>query len=729
MNPLFPIEYIIISFGVITLLGTYLSWRSSSLAPPHIRKIITVLRFLAMLSLALIAFDPGYWKVEKNEYALEWAVMLDSSSSMEVQDVDKNARYAKALELSKQLLTELENVKIYPFSKNLLSGVSTENELKKLKPTGVATDITGAGTQLLKKYNDTGKTLKGIMIISDGRETIVENDKNFPLLARAKNIPLHGVCLGGKVAEKDLLLKLPHRNYTIFKGQTQKIALRVINKNLGKIKTKVQLVDKTGKTIEEKEIMLDNNTGKLVNFTLKLKTPGHHELWLKTPKLTEEKIFKNNKIAVNATVIDEKLKILMVEGRPYWDSKFLSQVLRKNTNIQFTGIYRLSSERFFLIGEGNKSGNESTSVIFPETLEGLAKYNLIIFGKGAEFFLNDDRISILKSYIRDYGGAVLFARGKPYSGEWRGLSSIEPVYWGEMLNTDFHWKPTSAGEAYGLFGEMLPGPDSTVWAELPIIENAYRCPELKSFAEVLLVGNSEKTKLNVPVLINRKFGKGIVLAVNSEGLWKWDFFPLKGETGDFYKKFWTQLVFWAVKYSDFLPDQDYSILLSNNAVLPDEEVIVQINTRKKYDKNLNLTLKITKDDKLVKKIVPSASAGRGWNGMFAIYEPGRYKISLNIPEHDVDNIFAMLDVKSPPKETDNLSAAPNHLESIVKQGGGTLIDPDELIKTLKETKEKQPEEKETDKQWVSSWSKWWFLIALLGFLSVEVYLRRRNGML
>ena len=247
MNPLFPIEYIVIFFGVITLVGTYLSWRSSALAPSHIRKIITALRFLALLSLALIAFDPGYWKVEKNEYALEWAVMLDSSSSMDVKDVDKNTRYAKALDLSKQLLSELDNVKIYPFSKDLLSAVSAEDELNKLKPAGLATDITGTGSQLLKKYNDTGKTLKGIVIISDGRETILGNDKNFPLLARAKNIPLHGVCLGGKVAEKDLLLQLPHRNYTIFKGQTQKIALRIINKNMGKIKTTVQIVDKAGK--------------------------------------------------------------------------------------------------------------------------------------------------------------------------------------------------------------------------------------------------------------------------------------------------------------------------------------------------------------------------------------------------------------------------------------------------------------------------------------------------
>lgn len=730
MNPLFPIEYIVIFFGTVVCLGTYLSWRSSSLAPKNIRITISILRFLALISLAVIAFDPGYWKIEKEELTAEWAIMLDNSSSMKVEDVDGKSRFTEALKLTEKMTQGTANIKIYPFSKNISQPIKSPAVLKQVQPQGQASDITGSGSQLLQKYTDSGQTLKGIVIISDGRETILNNAENFPLLSRAKNIPLYGICYGGKFAEKDLGLILSHRNYTIFKGQTQKITLKVENKNLGKVKTSVKLTDKNGATLQEQDILLENNSTKKLNFNLKLAKPGFHELWFKVPENSNEKIIDNNKAEFTASVIDEKLKVLLVEGRPYWDSKFLSQVLRKNANIDLTGIYRLSPKRYFLVQEGADSPEkESSNVIFPDTLEELSAYNLIIFGKGADFFLNDDRINILKSFIRDYGGAILFARGKPYSGDWRGLNSIEPVYWGDMLTNGFRWQPTAAGINSGLFGEMLPNAEGEIWQELPLVERAFRCPELKSFSEVLLLGKSEKTKLEIPVLISRKYGKGIVLAVNSEGLWRWDFFPLKGKTGDFYKNFWTQLAFWAIKYSDFLPNQDYSLFLSKNKISPNEEIIAQINSREKFDKNLNLTLKITKQDKLVKEISPAYSTGHGWNGLFSISEPGRYKVSLNIPGRQVEDIFTMLHVQSPPKETDNFSSAPEQLKSIVEQGGGCLIKPNELSELISGKTKTSLEDEETDKEWISGWNLWWTMLLLLGFFSAECYLRRRNGML
>ena len=730
MNPLFPIEYIIIFFGGVILLGGYLSWRSAGVAPKKIRILVTALRISGLLTLALIAFDPGYWKIKKEIQDSEWAVMLDSSASMQTEDIDGKSRFDAGRSIVAEIMNKFDDVKIYPFSRNLAPAVSSELEIGRLEADGTATDIAGSGRELLRKFSDSGKSLKGLIIISDGIETTQGGGKDFAILARAENIPINGICLGGNVFDKDIALKMQHTHFTLFEGQSQSVIVNITNSNMGKIKTEIELHGKGGAVIDKKEVRLENNTTQKVTFTIKLSKPGYNELWFDTPLQKDEKIEDNNRVAISATVLDEKLKVLMIEGRPFWDSKFLSQVMKNNKNIDFTGIYRLSPERFFLISDSDSKNEESSDIIFPDSLEKLAEYNLIIFGKGAEFFLDDKKVGFLKRYIRDFGGAVLFARGKPYSGDWNGLNNIEPVYWGETLNKEFRWQPTEPGETCGLFGEMLPDEDADIWQDLPLVGQVSRCPELKSFAEVLLIGKSDNSKLEIPVLISRKIGKGIVLAVNSEGLWKWDFFPLKGNTENFYRKFWTQLVFWSVKYSDFLPSQNYSIHLSRNHILPGEEVVAFINTREKFEKNMKLTIKITKQNRMVREIVPSPSiSGRGWNGLFSLSEPGRYRVSLVMPGKSGKEIFASLEIEAPPQEGDRLSADPQNLNSILLEGGGKLMSKSEIIKLLEMPDNRDDENIDDDKTWNSIWSAWWLLLLLLGFFSLECYLRRRNGML
>ena len=730
MNPLFPVEYILIFLGAATVLGGYLSWRSSGLAPKGVRILMTVLRIAALLILTVIAFDPGIWKVKRAQQSLEWAVMLDTTESMRVEDVGSESRFSAGRKVASKLLKEIEDVNIYPFADHIGSPLNSEEELAKTAPDGAVTGIRQSGAELLKKYHNSAQKLKGIVVISDGRETVENHNDNFAILARAENIPIYGLLLGGKIADKDLSLKLNHTRFTLFKGQSQNITVQLKNSNLGNIKTEVRVVDERGKVLSSRNAEVRNNSTVSLVFSLKLIKPGYHELYIETSVVKGEKITGNNRIAIFATVLDEKLKILMVEGRPFWDSKFLSQVMRDNNNISFTGIYRLSPTRFFSVSEDQKNEKESATVIFPETLEKLAQYNLVIFGKGAEFFLNDRRIALLRRYIRDFGGAVLFARGKPYSGNWNGLESLEPVYWGETLSDEFRWHPTDAGRNYGLFGEMLPPENAEIWQELPLVERASRCPELKSFSEVLMIGKSEQNKLDIPVLISRKIGKGVVVAVNSEGLWKWDFFPLKGDVGDFYRKFWTQLVFWSVKFSDFLPNRNYSLHINRTSVLPGEEVVAFINTREKFNRNLKPVLRIIGDGVAEKRVLPSPlPSGRGWNGVFSLSKPGKYRVLLEIPGKKINGVFATLEVKSPPKESDNLSADRENLKKLAEESGGGLLSASEIIDRLSMPEKQSESELDAEKKWHSTWNRWWLLISLLLCFSVEWYLRRRNGML
>lgn len=769
MNPLFPVEYIVIFAVAVIVIGGYLSWRSSAIAAGKTRAVITGSRITALLALALIAFDFGDWKAETDKQASEWGIMLDYSQSMNVKDVAGQSRFNAGKTLTKQLLTKFDNIKVYPFASDTKYQYNSIKALDKLSADGKSTDITGAGTEIMQKYNSSATALKGLIIISDGREVKSTSDDNFPLLARAANVPVYAIPLGEQVKGHDILLETVNRHYTEFAGQYQTVAVKVKNINMGRIKTKVEVVNTTGQVLAKQELFLEDNSTRTVHLTLNLKQPGLHELFFKIPVVEKDKKRSNNSVGITVSVIDEKLNVLLIEGLPFWDSKFLSQVLRQNSNINFSGIYRLTPERFFKIDEKGQRSEESDAVIFPEKMANLSKFNLIIFGKGAEFFLNEQRVNLLKRYVRDYGGAILFARGKPYSGTLKIFNQLEPVVWGEELNRRIKWYPTPAGVSSGLFGEMLPGADNQLWQSLPSIERAYRCPTLKSFSEIMVVGKNESGKgAKIPVLINRKFGKGIIVAVNSEGLWKWDFAAKKqqknaqvsptkklktmpgklhnnssgnGVTKDnFYRKFWTQLVYWSVKYSDFLPNQDYSLHLSKNVIMPGENVAVLVNSRIAQVNGFNLSLDVSSNDLsetstlrtkgFHKEIVPSRSlSGNSWNALLALPRPGTYTIKIKLPNNKKSELFAVLHVKPPPEENDNLSADSEYLRTIVESAGGQLIQPDKIMEKLHAANQLAKSAETVQKQWQSTWNKWWLLSAILLFLSIEIYLRRRNGML
>jgi hypothetical protein len=548
----------------------------------------------------------------------------------------------------------------------------------------------------------------------------------MPILANAYNIPVYGVCLGSEVKQKDMQLRLTHSFYTVFEGQNVIITPELLNTNMNNSALKIEITDEKNQVITSQKVNIKKDSAIKLKFKIPAPLPGLHSYSIRIA--SEKKLDdnpENDSAPFSMNVIKTKLKILLIEGRPFWDTKFLARVYTDNAAIDLTSIYRLTNERFFQVSE-DKKNIASNSVIFPENIEELSKYNLIVLGKGIEFFLNDKKIALLKTFIRDYGGALIFSRGKPYSGKWKAFNSLEPVEWGSKLSGLFKWQPTEEGTECGLFGEMLPNTESNIWNELPTIKGALSCPGANSFSQILVQGNDESnSNLKVPVLISRRFGKGIILAVNSQDLWKWDFFPLNGETAEFYKNFWTQLVFWTISYSDFMPNKNYSIKLSKNSAAPDEKIYININSKIQLKKQPKIT--IFKAGNIIKKIIPAQVQPKSWNALCSFSKPGIYKIALLDDKNYID-IFEPLKIITPPQESNNQSADPLNFSTMLEATGGKLVNINELKHLLKNRVYNTLKIKK-NKQWISTWDKWYLLLIILLFTAAECRMRRKNGLL
>src|SRR3989442_1206906 len=109
-----------------------------------------------------------------------------------------------------------------------------------------------------------------------------------------------------------------------------------------------------------------------------------------------------------------------------------------------------------------------------------------------------------------------------------------------------------------------------------------------------------------------RYGKGKVMALAGQGLWRWAFLPPEMEGYQkVYQELWTQTVRWLVSESDFLPGQEITIRTDRSSYAANETVTFfgyRRGARPKGGASPSLTL--TRPDGATERVVLTASGGK-----------------------------------------------------------------------------------------------------------------------
>ena len=731
MNPLVPMEVWWLAVVVVLTAGGVLAWRSSAKASTPVRGGILAARLLGLAGLALIALNPGHWVSRTRVETAEWALLVDRSASMQTPDVEGRSRWAAAGRLADQAAAAARKpgrLRCFSLAAELEEAGSV-GELLRRAPDGPRTELERAARALLGRYQAGGR-LAGVILISDGRETAAARSDEAWLRARAQDVPFHVIPLGGVVERPDLILSVPQRHLVGYTGQTTRITAQVRNQRLGNIRPTVQLLDGRNRSLARQSVELADNSVAALTFEVVPDQAGYVEYRLAADVWPGEVLSANNTARIGLTVLAQKIRVFLAEGAPFWDSKFLAQLLRERAGFDLTSLYRVSAERFFQIASAGT--NESAGVEFPDDLQRLSAFDVVLFGKGAEYFLTPARSELLQRYVRDHGGRVVFARGKPYAGQQPGLEPLEPVVWGAGLSEEFECRPRPDARAAGLFGDMLPAPDDPVWSQLPLLRNACECQSVKTFAEVHADGvvRAGHSAFTVPLVISRRYGRGLTVTINAEGFWQWDFIPQKQETRKLYAEWWRQLLNWTVAYAEFLPGQRYALSLSAAALDAGQPVRARVLSRAGAPPPAGgaPVVELWRDGALIRSVTatPAGAAEQGaWEALFTVEDSGLYRVALR----GAPDVSAPLQVLAPPGEADNTSAAPERLKEIAALTGGRVLraaDLPAVVATLEGGAEHQDLGKAL---WSPAWDRVWVALWLTACFAAEWFLRRRNGLL
>ena len=370
-----------------------------------------------------------------------------------------------------------------------------------------------------------------LLLFSDGHDSNDRALAEVAPLAKARGAVVHTVALGGPTVGRDLALSAVAEQDFLLAGEEGSIAARVYQVGLDTTETTLSMRTEDGAQ-RTFDIRFDDKPFVEIDLPVKETEPGHYAYELDVAPAEGERETGNNRQTVFLEVTDEHIRVLLLEGQPFWDTKFLAQSLRGDARIELTHITQLSQRRQKQI----VTRVEQSQATVPASAEDLAYYDVVILGRGIEHFLSADFAHLLADFVQTSGGHLVFARGRAYDPDTptgrlfaRELAPLEPVVFGRglvhqqklTLTPDGVAHPALRFEAFGFDGEQL-------FASMPGFDVMSVVTRAKATASVLArvaAGAGPYDPDAAPALVSMRVGRGTVLAVLGEGLWRWNLLP------------------------------------------------------------------------------------------------------------------------------------------------------------------------------------------------------------
>lgn len=694
-----------------------------------------VLRVVAVLALGWVLL--GYSQTEpgrSGDSALpRLTVLVDESQSMAEQDTvvspDQPAvsrlQAASDAYLSVGMLNRLGDV-----ARVELMGFDEQvhpTSLTRAEADGGATAVYGAIAQT---------RADATLILSDGHDTT----RQAPPGNTTRAGRLYAVPLGTARSAPDLELQAWPESDRLFEDQSTTITASIQQSGFEGQQAVVELLNE-GELIDSKAVTLDQRaTTARFRVTPPLQTgvtvqANHYTARVRLAQ-GQESYPDNNAQDVFIQTSRGQIKVLLLEGEPYWDTRSLARLITGHPRFDLTAIYGFGSDRKArLLGESLDQGTNPTQQI--------DAFDLVILGRQVQRLVEPTFANRLTKYVRN-GGAVVFARGQPFTTSTddaeeagialaRGIESISPVQWAEPVVGEMRVRLGQVNDATAPIAGLQ---DGEVLSRLPGMLAATRIDGRKAASLVML----EQTTAQGPsmaAMTSLRVGSGVTLAVLTEGLWRWELLPgvdpQDEQAQSVYGVLWVRALQWLASGGEFLPGQDISLDADRLTADLDQPINLRVSTRYVETSDLALQLTATHSDGTTQRLTPTVSDSSGtYSASFTPRQTGIYSIALTAPDHPdlivpgqaLTTRLAVID-RSP--ERRDTSAKPDLLKQLVEPTGGRCLalgEVDPLLDYLQSLQALRGSEDSVD----YAFNTWPIFALIAGCLGLEWIFRRRMGL-
>ncbi len=670
-------------------------------------------------------------------------LLVDASASMATPDAAQGkTRFQAAAALAEACRKEFENridVRILTFTERTTA--AGPGDLAKIQPQGEITDL---ATGLRESIDESRPQAQAVVVFSDGIHNADPGTGRIAetvRLARALGCPLHTCTLGGATDVKDVAVETRSPQELAF--IKQKVPLLILLKQHGYNGAKARVVlSQDGKDLDKLEVNLSPSRVQELRFMVGQEKAGLYRYDVRIEPLQGEATQVNNACSSQLRVMDKPVRVLLLEGKPYWDTKFLQRTLLQDPSLDVDSLVRVTSSRYYLRhidrpapGKNAKAPavKEEQRIIpsFTEFLaqgEGLKAYQILVLGRDADAYLDENMLGQIRTWLARDGGSLVCARGQPMAQVNQLLAALMPVRWTPASESRFRISLTERSRDLRWFSEEAGQANDTMM-HLPTLASTAQPNQPQPLAVVLATSRTTAGS-ETPAVTFQPYGGGRVVVVEGTGMWRWAFLPTQQqELDEVYRSLWHSLLRWLVSSVDLLPGQDLALRSDKISYRTREPVTATLLLRDSAAKAGVPAVELRDtDNRLVRTVTPSPHGDEPgtYRVPFGILPEGRYHAGVKgLSEAAATTSF---DVRNLLEEQLDLNARPDLMARIATDSGGMIVSgeaPKGLIDQLKTTLDRHDIERV---QRLTAWDRWWWLLLLFSVWVTAWVLRRSAGL-
>jgi len=293
---------------------------------PSLRKLLALMRFLSVTSIAFLLLTPMLKTLQRN-YEKPLLILAQDNSESIVNGKDSSyytGEFATRLNALAEKLSSEYDVHTYHFS-------DKTGENFDFSYSGKQTDISGFFAEIITRYSN--RNVGSMLLATDG----LFNKGINPVYSSEKiRFPVYTLALGDTSMHKDLYLRHVNFNRIAFKGNKFPVEI-VIGANMASGQSSTLTVSSGGITLFSQTVAFSSDQfTETVRVLLNAEKDGLQRYHINVKPLSEEISLENNSQDIFIDVLDTKQKILILSQSPHPDIAALKSALESNFTNEVT---------------------------------------------------------------------------------------------------------------------------------------------------------------------------------------------------------------------------------------------------------------------------------------------------------------------------------------------------------------------------------------------------------
>ena len=656
------------------------------------RHLLVGLRLLGMIILLLVLLQPAVSLYHREEGTSQVFAVVDSSQSMKIKDGTETSRWERAhtalLDPAQGLLKKLldqHELEILTVGDQV--NPSTSESLQNEVPEADSSAI-GLSLNSLKEKDATA-----VVLLSDMAWNTGDDPVNVAKKLGNRGIPVFPVPVGQSNSPDAAILSV-HLRDRVFPGEEMPLKVQLTSSPQFEGKTTHLIVHLDDRLVVRQPVFF---TGGQQMVEIPMQGPnlkGQVKLSLELEMLENEVSEVNNFEERIVTFLEEKVKVLYVEGAPRWEYRYLRTVLMRDERLDVK----------FLMTEGDPDLAEySPEYIssFPKVGESTLDFDLVILGDVPASYFANQQMEWMVQQVNRLGGSLLMLGGSvhaPQSYVGSPLEALLPVKiegdaW-EPVTNDVVASPTEDG----LIGQIATlGVEENqarkLWAQISPLYDAPPVSAKPGSSVLVTLGRKQISGRPYPLVAWHRYGTGKSMFVGTELLWR-----LRKTVGrQYHEQFWsTAIQFLAL--SRLLGGSGHITLeVDKNRYAAGDSVRIHADVLDDYLEPVvadNYTVKVQKSEDAdfeprELELRPAHGAPGFFQGYFLPSGSGDYQITAVGPDEKEANV-ARFSVYEESLEMRNPGTRLDTAEQIAKQSSGEVVALEEITSLVEKIEQRRP---------------------------------------